>query len=490
MAAAALAAAGDAATAEQRALAVKVQGHALTLNGEYAAALACLHAGLAALPADLPLRRVDLLRALSSTHEQMNDLAEALALATQAAALARAAGDPERLAEALLTTGVVRSRSGDHAGGLEHFAEALAVFEAAGEQTRLVRALCNMGIACKNLDRPADAVRHLERAAALAVDLGDTAMAATPLANLIEPLRQLGRLPESLEAAQRVLDLLGSSGGPDVVALARLQRGQTLAATGQTEAALHEMHQALDFVHKRGGRLLTTAHLALAQLYKQLGHFELALQHHEAYHAADRKLLDDSSARTLKALQVRFQLERAEHEAQVQRLEAKRLSIQSRTDALTGAANRRHLDEHLLEAFAAARRLGHPLAVAMVDIDDFKGINDGFGHPLGDAVLQQVAEHLRANCRAIDLVARFGGEEFCIVFAEADAAHAQRACEAARLAIEQHDWSALRPALRVSVSIGLADHPSLDSPQALLAEADAQLYAAKRAGKNRVCWRV
>jgi len=433
LAAAALTAAGDAASAEQRALVAKVQGHALGLNGEYAASLACLREGLAALPADLPLLRVDLLRALGSTHEQMNDLAEALALATQAAALARAAGDPERLADALLTAGIVRSRSGDHAGGLEHFAEALAVFEAAGEQRHVVRALCNLGIGCKNLGRPAEAVLHLERAAALAVDLGDTAMAATPLANLVEPLRQLGRLPESLEAAQRVLDLLGSSGGPDVVALARLQGGQTLAAMGQTEAALHEMKQALDFVHKRGGRLVTTAHLALAQLYKQLGNFELALQHHEAYHAADRKLLDDSSARTLKALQVRFQLERAVHEAQVQRLEAKRLSIQSRTDALTGAANRLHLDEHLLEA---------------------------------------------------------GGEEFCVVFGEADAAHAQRACEAARQAIEQHDWSALRPVLRVSVSIGLADHPSLDSPQALLAEADAQLYAAKRAGKNRVSWRL
>ena len=93
---------------------------------------------------------------------------------------------------------------------------------------------------------------------------------------------------------------------------------------------------------------------------------------------------------------------------------------------------------------------------------------------------------LRQACRQVDLVARYGGEEFCMVFAEADAALAERACERAREAVEQQDWSDLHPSLRVTISIGLADHPSLDSPQALLADADAQLYAAKRAGKNRV----
>ena len=482
----ALAAAGDSATAEQHATVAKVRGYALALAGQYGASLIELHAGLAALPAGNSLLRVDLTRALSATHEQMNDLAEALSWASQSAALARELGDAGRLADALLSVGVVRSRRGDHAGGLEHYSQARQAYADSGEQALEAGALCNMGIACKNLGRADEAVQHLQQAVALSETVGAPALAAGPLSNMIEPLRLLGRMDDALATAARVLDLLGADGTPDMRAQALLQRGQTWQALGDLDAALQDMQAVLALVQDGGGRHVAPTHLALSRLYKLRGQFAQALDHHEAFHAADRRLLDETSARALNALQVRFDLERAQHDAQVQRLEAERLAALSRTDALTGCANRRRLDEHLDAAFASARRRSRPLTVAMVDIDDFKRINDAFGHTTGDAVLRGVAQCLLAHCRSVDLVARYGGEEFCIVFDEVDAAHAERACEAARDAVEHHDWSALHPALRVTLSIGLADHPALDSPLALLADADAQLYAAKRAGKNRV----
>jgi diguanylate cyclase (GGDEF)-like protein len=477
---------GTPAPVRERLRAMKVKGHALLLGARFVDGLATLQQALAEVPDDAPDLRVDLLRGVSAAYEQMGDLPQALDWGLRAAEAARALGHRGRLADTLLSIGVVRSRSGDHASGLAHYEEAFAAYEAGNERRLMHGALCNMGIACKNLGRLEDAVRHLQRSIDLARELGDEGLEAMSLANIGEPLWKLGRLAQALEASTLAAARLQRAGIPGGECLARILRGQVLQELGDLGAAQAELEQALALTRASAGAHLARAHLALAVLHKHGGRFEAALLHHEAYHAAERAQFNETSARSLNALQVRFDLARAQHAAEVQRLESARLTALTRTDALTGLANRRHLDEHLAAAFAAARRAGRPLSVAMVDIDDFKRINDGFGHGVGDTVLRAVAQLLAAQCRAVDLVARFGGEEFCIVFSDADAAHAERACEAAREAIERHDWSALHAALRVTVSAGLADHPAHDSPQALQADADTQLYAAKRSGKNRV----
>jgi diguanylate cyclase (GGDEF)-like protein len=166
-----------------------------------------------------------------------------------------------------------------------------------------------------------------------------------------------------------------------------------------------------------------------------------------------------------------------------------RLAEQSRTDGLTGLANRRWLDERLADEIQRARRTQQPLAVAMCDLDFFKRINDRLGHPVGDEVLRRVAAVLRERCRSTDLVARYGGEEFCIAFLESDAATAARTCESLRAAVERQDWRALHPELVVTISIGISDRLDLPGAHALLADADTFLYQAKHDGKNRVRWR-
>ncbi|MFY9514488.1 MAG: diguanylate cyclase, partial [Rubrivivax sp.] len=460
---------------------------ALGYGGQHEPGLACLQQALTLLPDDALAPRVELLRAHAIVYEQLGALQETLDWALRAEALARELGDPAQLASSRLSVAVALSRSGDTEAGLRGYLEVLGLYTALGNREGQLQSLNNLGIACKNLGRFDEAVRHLEQAIALAGELGLPALAAVAMSNLGEPLWKLGRLGEARAMLAQSTRQLHAAGYLPAEIHARVLHGQILAADGEPALAQAELEQAVALSQKSGGRNhLARAQLGLAELHKAAGRFEQALAHHEAYHAAERAQYNEESTRQLRVAQVRFDLERARHEAQLQRLEAERLALQSRTDALTGLANRRHLDEHLASAFLSARRHGRPLAVAMLDIDDFKRINDAFGHGTGDAVLRAVATHLQRHCRDVDLVARYGGEEFCIVFDEADAALAERACEAARDAVEQHPWSGLHPALRVTLSIGLADHPSLDSPEALLADADAQLYAAKRAGKNRV----
>lgn len=162
------------------------------------------------------------------------------------------------------------------------------------------------------------------------------------------------------------------------------------------------------------------------------------------------------------------------------------LERESQEDPLTGIANRRHFNQRLASQIAAARAAGEPLTLAVADIDRFKVINDRFGHACGDEVLRRTADIMRRQCRAVDLVARIGGEEFALVLTGMTREVATGFCDLLRRAFESHDWRDIHPQLRVTLSIGISQWDGLSEPSALLQAADVQLYSAKDAGRNRV----
>jgi diguanylate cyclase (GGDEF)-like protein len=159
----------------------------------------------------------------------------------------------------------------------------------------------------------------------------------------------------------------------------------------------------------------------------------------------------------------------------------------ARTDALTGLPNRRALEEELARAAARAVRAGSPLSALVLDVDRFKQVNDGHGHAAGDSVLAAVAARAAGALRAGDLVARIGGEEFAVVLPGADLGRAREAAERIRAAIAAEPIAAAGLALAVTASVGCATlAPGEADGRDLLARADAKLYEAKRAGRNRV----
>ncbi len=155
-------------------------------------------------------------------------------------------------------------------------------------------------------------------------------------------------------------------------------------------------------------------------------------------------------------------------------------------DDKTGVKNYHFFDVRLGEEFERARRHDHPLSLLMIDIDDFKLLNDSHGHVVGDIVLREVAQHLADGRRGIDVVARYGGEEFALILPETPLAGASIIAERVRERIAQARFAAMDLALTISIGVATYPRPELESRQDLVEAADQALYRAKRSGKNRL----
>lgn len=178
--------------------------------------------------------------------------------------------------------------------------------------------------------------------------------------------------------------------------------------------------------------------------------------------------------------------EEAQHRLQLE-LEARNAELErvSRTDYLTGLWNRRHVDEQLTKAISAARRHGRPLAVVLLDVDNFKRINSEYGYQAGDAVLVEVSSRLAAEVRSEDTFGRWGGEEFLVVLPDTGLDVGLAAAERLRAVAAGAPVATEAGEIPVTISLGVAASTEPDR-DALLRAADAALRKAKTGGKNRI----
>jgi diguanylate cyclase (GGDEF)-like protein len=161
----------------------------------------------------------------------------------------------------------------------------------------------------------------------------------------------------------------------------------------------------------------------------------------------------------------------------------------STRDSLTGLVNYRELHRQLADEMDRSRRYGRPFSLVMLDIDHFKSINDHYGHMAGDKALRALAALIRGEVRPTDVVARYGGEEFVLVLPETAGPGAVTLAERLRVRVAGHALAVTADhTISMTVSIGVASYPDgANSVQKLLSAADQALYAAKSAGRNRVC---
>ena len=170
------------------------------------------------------------------------------------------------------------------------------------------------------------------------------------------------------------------------------------------------------------------------------------------------------------------------------RMAQEKLAEMSVRDELTGLFNRRYFQEALEREISGAERYGHVLTLCMMDLDHFKRVNDAYGHPCGDRVLQEFGRLINDSIRKYDVGCRYGGEEFTLILPDTPLNKAQTLCERFRERIQNHDFACGEHAFGMTISIGIATRAAdaRTTPEQLVDLADKALYQAKRQGRNRV----
>jgi diguanylate cyclase len=346
------------------------------------------------------------------------------------------------------------------------------------------------------------AVAHSEATLELSARLGERTTQVATLMNLAAALLGLG----DDDTAARHLDAAAAIGATGLdnpllhVEWAELRAG-LLLKQGELDEAESLLERAAH-IGEQAGLVSNFAGLyhVWSMAAERRGDLAAALARFKRFHELQEAARNDRARLRSQVLAVRHETERAQAEAQQaqqralalaqanQQLEtdAAMLREQALLDPLTGVANRRRLDHELALRFDQAVSQAVPLCVALLDIDHFKQVNDRFSHAVGDEVLRRLASILRRQCREHDLVARYGGEEFVLIFAQVGPGPALQACERIREAVQRHDWSQLQAGLAITVSVGLAEVSGQTDAAAGLQTADALLYRAKAAGRNRV----
>jgi diguanylate cyclase (GGDEF)-like protein len=342
----------------------------------------------------------------------------------------------------------------------------------------------------------ADAINLTQEALVFSRAVGDGWLERLALCNIAEYRLRLG----DAAGAERALEQISASAGE----MSDRCKCHYLHMLGRVRQAQARPLEAIDVLIECSTIACSAADLEtaapclqdLSALYAGIGDFETALKYHREFH--DLYVRQASHAAQLRARlsTLEWEAERLRATVDEARKQAAELSASNRDlareterllrasmeDPLTGLQNRRRMDL----AYPGLVESGRQYAVAMIDVDRFKEVNDTYTHPVGDAVLREVAGLLRDHARAGDLTVRFGGDEFAMLLYDAELAQAAAICERLRASTVSHDWSALHADLAVTLSIGVAAANEATSSEGVLALADTRLYSAKRFGRNRV----
>jgi len=498
-------AADDAGAAEARML----LGECSEMAGEHARALEHYDAALSCARRDGARRReAEVHRLMAFTHDNMGSFEAAHAHHLAALRLNEELGDEHGMARVLRSIGVSASKSRDYEHALQWYGRSLELARRLGDHDSVARTLNNIGLDLKNVGRIEESLAAHEEAITLFRRLGNARSESASLGNLAHTLDLLRRDADAERAYRDAIARCRDDENRHGLTNAMVGMGRMCLRLGRVEEAVALLREGLEVAEGGGFRPdIADALEALARAEKLRGDAAAALAYFERFLDLTRAMMLDESQRRLKGLELRLQVDQAQREATEQRRRSRELAEandrlqaaaaerndllrllerQSREDALTGLANRRHLDEQLAQALVESARLGGPLAVALFGIDHFQRLSDSFSPAAGDSTLLEVARIVRAHLGDTDVAARVGEETFAVVFAGRDVDSAQRACEAVRSSVEAHDWAMIHQWLKVTVSAGVAQAGPGSTPERLLAEADLRLRAAKAAGANRV----
>lgn len=440
---------------------------------------------------------------------------EALDQAMRALDLAESVKDDRAISFASNVAGVVFWMLGQHDRALDFVGRAVSLARQINELIDLARWLINLGeieaelwqqTAHSRKGEARDAPTGLDRAKAygaealrLSQETGDAWTLRLAIVNVTDYYLRSGDHAEAARLLAQV-DMVDGGGGSRSRLAHLFTLGKVQLAAGEAKAAVYTLTAAVTLADEiRDAETGAPCCEALSNAWCMVGDFAEALRWHRSFH--DRYVRKTAASAQIRSRVAAIQYETRQLQASIEAersradtleelnraltQEAAVLMHASMEDALTGLPNRRGLERALLAANVHGTR---PYAIAMIDIDHFKQVNDRLSHLIGDDVLRRVAQLIRMTIRSQDKPFRYGGEEFLIILEDAELPVASQACRRIGDVIRNWNWSTIHPSLQVTLSVGLAHSDEALLPADVLALADRRLYAAKNGGRDCVVW--
>jgi diguanylate cyclase (GGDEF)-like protein len=394
---------------------------------------------------------------------------------------------------------------------VEYYRQLLEEYQSAGQGTNVADTLYNIGSTVERKEDFDAALQWYRRALAAEEKLGRRDEAAFVKRSIAVTLGKLNRPAEALPLLDDALRVFVETEDAERAMLVRQSRAILYRKLGRIDEAIADLEATRRwFAAKKNTRFLEKSEDELAGAYASAGRFREAYAARSRHNALQRDLAEKLRVEHTSRLRVQFDAEKKEQEnrallrdkaaaGRIRLLQtivlllgaaiiavlaylARRMRVMALTDELTRLSNRRHILSVAEQQCAS----GQPFSVIAIDIDHFKRVNDTYGHAAGDVVLQRVAQACRAALRPSDRIGRTGGEELSVILPATNAEAAAAMAERLRAAVEAIDLRDLDPALRVTISLGVAEWRNGEPLARVTARADEQLYRAKQDGRNRV----
>ncbi|MBN2554335.1 MAG: diguanylate cyclase [Anaerolineales bacterium] len=436
-----------------------------------------------------------ILHTLGQIFYRLGNFPEALDYLLKGLKIVELLGLPEQEAMLLTTIGIIYDESGDLEQSQGVFYRALRSLRELGAHKREARVLNRLALTLNKRGEFGQGMQRARRALQISREIESPSLETMSLLTIgqlnlesRDPADAIGYLERSLHIA---LDFHLR----DQLIECKRHLGKAYALQGRSTEALAQLTEAIDLAVDMDAHVeLYHCHQLIAAVFEASGDYEHALDHFKRFHATKEQIFNENADQRLASLKVIHQVERVKKDVEIYLLRnvALQQEIDERiranealhelaiTDPLTGLHNRRHFFYLAGMKFSLAVERGNPLSAIMVDVDEFKQVNDAHGHAVGDAVLQHVAQELKDDLRDSDISARYGGDEFVLVLPMTPYEHAVQVAERLQIRLQKNPCVLNGSVVLVSISLGVASlSPEIESLEDLLAQADANLYAAK-----------
>lgn len=423
---------------------------------------------------------------------------EAVDYGRRAQTFAKQIGDRELEADILNNLGLAYKRSGSYPMAYQVYDEALALYRALGNQFREGKVLTNIALAYASQEDYDQALTYVN--ACLQLGIESSLINGYTFLALGQVYAGQQLFDEALFQLQQALTLANVNAMAQLSQAALYAMGKIYQKRQQPELAIAHLQIALIQATELGSNLSRfRCHEALSQIYEAQGDLAQALEHFKQFHTIKEATFNDKSITRLQFLQIRHEAEINRREVEIYQLrnvelekeilERKHLQDelfqQATTDVLTGVTNRRYFMELARAAVQRAHQHDLPMTLALIDLDDFKHVNDTYGHAVGDEVLIALTRVCLSQIREMDIFARLGGDEFVLLLPNTLPGQAQKIVERIRRKLLRRE--AQKPRLEITISSGIAWRNSTNNTlEAILQMADQALYRAKTAGKNQI----